>query len=828
MRLSITFFLVICHFAGYGYLLSGTVKDQAGPVAFAGVYIASSTYGVVTNEKGEFFMQLENGTYVIKVEYVGYEKVEKTITINNADLHIEITLVETATVLQETVIHVDREDPAYRIIRMAIQNREKNNHAASVYGCDVYIKSTLEVENLKETDSAGNAEGDLRRVNFMESYSRMYFEAPDKIREVKKAYRDLYDKEGSAYSVSVSFDYSEEWNNKAYNNPYIFGTDLREVRFNFYHDLVELMELSDRPYVSPISKNTFLSYKFKFEESFLEDGVMVHRISVIPRNKAGNLFSGLIYIEDGSYAIKAVDFELNKLSLRFYKYFKIIQTYKVFGDTLRVPVRQEFFYNVKEGTRQTNIGNTLINYSNYTIGERFPKHKMEGADIYYEDDAFEQDSAYWEAMRPIRLKLIERSYIRERDSVEKYRQSEEYLQGQDSIYNSNNFWDYTLNGIRFRNRAKGTRFYLDPLISQVQPFAVGGYRHKLGTSFYKEWTRANSIRTWQEINYGYLNRDLRGSVDVTYTFLPKRFGSVRGGYDNDYEFVNNYESISATFSRSNYVEKIAYRGGGRLEIVNGLYAEMLVEHAEYRSISGLTLERWSGELFGSLNTPQEFDNYTDMVIDLDLKYVIGQKFVMKPYKKEVIGKAYPELGLHYKKGLPSMFSSTVNYDFAELTYRQQFQLRNLGTSKFTLYTGRFFNDAAIRLTNRKFFRGSDKYFFSDPLRSFQLLGPSISTTRSYFQGQYIHHFNGVLMNKIPLINRLKLEAVGGAGVLLIQDNAFKHAEIYGGLSKVFRIRSQLFKISGFYVVADSNHSDLAGWFKFGIDFYNPFDGTWSY
>ena len=832
MRFIILTTLLFITFKSNGFLLSGTISDQNGPVSFASIYIENSTYGVVSNEKGQFFMQLENGKHVLSIEHVGYQKMVREVHVNGRDLHIYIELVPKATELDEAVVRSDREDPAYDIIRKAIRNRDKNNNQMPVYGCDVYIKASLEVEDLKQEDSILESEHVLDRVNFLESYSRLYFESPDRIREIKKAQRDLYQENEVSYTIGVSTGVSSyndvNWKDVLVKNPYIFGTDMNEVQFNFYNDLVDLNTLSDRPYVSPISSTTFFSYKFRFVESFVENDIMVNKIKVIPRNKTGNLFEGWIYIEDESYAIKAIDFELNKLSLRFFKYFNIILSYQKLNDSVRVLDRQEFFYNAKKDARHINIGNTLVKYSRYTPEERYPKELMKGAEIYYLDDALEKDSTFWEVNRPIKLKIIERDFIHERDSVIKFKQSPQFIVDQDSIYNHLSFWDYTVNGIVHRNSLKGTDFYFDPLLAQPQPFAVGGYRHSLGLRAEKEWKKAYRLQSIQDINFGILNKDLRGNIDLIYTFLPKRFASVRGGYTNDYNFVNNYESILATFSRSNYIEKIAYRVGGKMEIVNGLFCEVLAERADYSSIEGLTLAKWSDEVFRSLNKPQEFPDYTDVVVDVNIAYFIGQEYIMKPYKKEVIGKAYPELGFHYTKGLPIIFNSTVNYDKLEITYRQDIKLRNLGSSKISIHTGRFFNQEAVRLTNRKFFRGSDEFFFSDPLRSFQLLGPSISTTRAYFQGQYVHQFNGVLMNKIPLINRLGLTAVGGGGILLTQDGNFRHAEAYAGIAKKFRIGRQLFKVSGFYVAADSNHSDLSGSFKFGIDFYNPYNGSWSY
>ena len=109
-----------------------------------------------------------------------------------------------------------------------------------------------------------------------------------------------------------------------------------------------------------------------------------------------------------------------------------------------------------------------------------------------------------------------------------------------------------------------------------------------------------------------------------------------------------------------------------------------------------------------------------------------------------------------------------------------------------------------------------------------MLGPSIHTSNPYLQAHYLHRFNGVLLNKVPLVKKLQLQEVVGGGALFIQDNNFRHAEAYAGLEKIFKIKRQLFRIGCYYSVADSNYSNLSGQIKFGIDFYDSFRNSRTY
>jgi hypothetical protein len=94
---------------------------------------------------------------------------------------------------------------------------------------------------------------------------------------------------------------------------------------------------------------------------------------------------------------------------------------------------------------------------------------------------------------------------------------------------------------------------------------------------------------------------------------------------------------------------------------------------------------------------------------------------------------------------------------------------------------------------------------------------------------YVHNFSGTLLNKIPIIKKLHLQAIGGAGILLVDDESnFKHAEIFAGVEWPFRIKRQLMKVGMYYAIAQSNQTVLSGEIKFGFDFFNSWTNKWSY
>lgn len=815
--------------------LRGIITDQQGePVAYASVFVKNTTYGVASNIKGEYFMELQDGSYEIGFQAVGYEKKLEKIVISGSNKTLNVTLNSTASELSEVVVQANRKDPAYDIVKKASRVRRSYLKQVESYSCNVYIKASLTKEYMsrdtmnREEKKADTLENELTRekMNFIETFGQYHFQLPGKHKEIKQAVKDHSDKNKGGVNISVDSGDDSQYRNE-YVNRDLFKAELHEADFNFYQSTLSLPSLGGVPYISPISPFGLTAYKFRLEEVFLEDGIFINKIEVIPRRTDAALFKGYIYITDSAWSIKAVDLEADKNSLYFFKHFRIMQENKQIRDSVWMPVREEFLYNRKEGKKEI-IGNTLIVYSDYTINPEFPKNFFDNEISAILDDALEKDTTYWEGIRPITLKEDEITFIQEQDSIRKYHESYEYLKRQDSIENRIDIWDITLNGLMFQNSFKKRKIYVESIIASTRPMGVGGYRHALGLDYSKEFRKGYKLSLDGHLDYGFNNKDLKGDIGFSYTYLPKRFARFHGEYRNNYVMVNSYESFTAFLSRGNYVNDIFIEFGHEVELINGVMLDVGAEYGEKRPIDNLKIEKWTTELFGELNAPQSFEPYMEMVFDVKLKMTPFQKYTTAPYKKIILGSKWPTFTLHYKKGVPTIFGSSVNYDFLELKARHDIVLGTFGKSIWEMQAGQYLSSKMVRFADYKFFRGSDPWLFSSPIQSFQLLGPNLSTTNKYFQVNYAHNFNGTLLNKVPLLKKLKLMEAGGAAVLFIEDNNFRHGEFFVGLEKPFRIRKQLFKIGCYYVIADSNAGKFDNQIKFGIDFFNSFKNSWSW
>ena len=818
-------------------VLKGIVTNEQNiPVPGVRVFIENTTYGVITDFKGFYFLELPvKKTYPIAFKMIGMKDSIVEIDITQKITNFNIQLSDYIEKLETVEVSSKKIDVAKQVIKAMQDNRSNMANQFENYACNTYLKTSLEksinpkiAEKSKEIDSI--IQVGPSKMNFIESFSITKFKAPNTYKEEVIAQHDYAEKSNNNFSASVSVDFGTTIVPIQYipTNPYIFFEKIQDGDFNLYQSMLDLPKISEHPIVSPIGFNAFLNYNFDLANIFYEQetGHKIYEIKVIPKFKQAALFEGTLFIIDKLWVIQSFELNINSAAMPFFKDFTVLQDYELI-DSNWVPTRREYVYTIHDG-KYIISANTRVNQSNYTFNNVENKNDFNNEILVYQDEAFNKDSAYWEGIRPIQLKLNELAFIHEQDSIERHVKSEAYLDSLDKAYNKVTFWDVTLNGMGFRNRFKGESIYIKSLLSSVRVFGVGGFRYGTGGFYSKKFENSQKIKVDADFDYGFNNKDLKWKMGLEYTFLPKRFGLIELKGGDTYDLITDYNSILGTFSRGNYVRKQFIEIGHRIEIVNGFYGKINFSYSDRQGIDNLILSEWSTLLFGELNKPKTFERYIISLVEFQFLYRFKQKYIIKQNEKQLIGTKYPEIELTYKKGIPGLFNSEVNFDFIELKASDEINLGNYGDSKWSVLAGSFVNEVDLRFMEHKFFRGSDRFFFSNPLRSHQLLDSTFNTSKPYFQAFYLHHFNGFVMNKIPLINKLKLELMVGASSLIIQDIAYSHAEVFAGLEKKFRIKKQYFKVGAFMVTRANSSEAITYQFKIGLDFFNSFTNTWSY
>lgn len=101
--------------------------------------------------------------------------------------------------------------------------------------------------------------------------------------------------------------------------------------------------------------------------------------------------------------------------------------------------------------------------------------------------------------------------------------------------------------------------------------------------------------------------------------------------------------------------------------------------------------------------------------------------------------------------------------------------------------------------------------------------------KRFYQAHYIHEFNGYLINKIPLLKKLQLREVAGAGFLIAPERNLRYAEAFTGIERVFKwpfVPGAKFKLGVYVVGSAANQFRNPVQFKIGITTWDRIMHKW--
>lgn len=864
--------------------LQGLVLDHEGnPIPFVTVKVLGSSQGTVTNDQGKFVLPILQNRSRIVFSHLGYRQDTISLTLPYNGLYVH-TLTPDFYSIDIVEIEAGKKDPAYAIMKQVIEHKKDHRNGPDLYTCSSYVKSILITDdstlwqppkelvfmgielngersrekrrkNENPADSTSVADSTLVLADsslldtaivdttppgpprpymstFVEMMRTTHYRAPREIKTIVDGYRDFQNRSAESGGIMISFDggnASEDYRTEL-QNPLLFIPKYPGADLGFYQNLVSVYELGDRPFVSPLHSTLWqIVYKFRLVSREYINGRVVFEIEMTPRNPDGPYFSGTLWVVDREWALSKVDLSIQKAGLNVFNQFHFQHTYQkdqASGEWLLM--EENYEYVVKDGKTLLK-GSTFAEHKAYNLAPSFSKNFFRNEILRTDAEAFEKDSSYWETIRPYKLNALEETFVVKQDSIKTIQASDDYIRYQDSIYNRLGWRDIIFEGISYLDRGHGMRYFVDPLVSQPRPFGVGGYRHAFGGAVVKTWDRQKQLNVRPNINYGFNNKDLKGGARIGFLYDPRHFGRAYISGGDIYSTITTFTSIGAILSRSNFINKRYVGFGHTREIVNGLMLDVRFDFADFQAIDQLQLAEWGNELFGELNIPAEFDPFRQLMTEIRLTYTPFQKYVMEPFRKVNLPSPWPTFRLIYRQAIPGIFGSSINWSNITFVADQEIRPGGLGISRWRMRAGSFPIEGNLRFTDYTFFRGSDPYFFANPLRAFQLLGPTLSTPNEYVEAHYIHDFGGALIQKIPLLKKLPLHLAGGAGTLYIRDQNFLHSEVFAGIGVPIRIKADRLKISAYYVTSYSNYdAALAGQWKFGLSFYDPIRKRWSY
>jgi len=714
--------------------------------------------------------------------------------------------------LDDILVVAEPVDMAYDVLREA----GRRAPGLPSFQCSTAVKSSI---------------GSGRGIQLREALSLSFFAAPARYSE-RIYMADEHSSNGLSDGRSVQLQFSVGRDEGAAPKQTFqalgkhFFESYPDGNLDLYAPSIELPRLMSARIPSPLAADAALQYKARVAQAQAINGSVRWTISIEPRGAAGAGLRGTLVIDDRNFMLVSADVELPAESLARFRSVRVQQTYaEVEGHSV---VTSRSYQLVEAGG---DSARTEIRHSAYLFDVDFRPRDLGLAAVEYTPEAFEADPTVWAAARTIALATGEARHITYQDSLTLYYDSDRYKDSVDAVYNKFHWWEPLIAGVGYRSTRKGYSWFVLPVVAQMRFFGVGGYRHNLGGSFTRTFSSQKRIEFDGNLDYGIVNRDVRGDLTATYLYNPRRFAALRLELGDNYDFVNTYQPILGTFARGNYVRKTYFQGAHRIELRNGLYLRSSFDFSRREAITNLKLEDWSNQLFGELNEPTPFRTYTIALVGVDLSYTPGQRYVLKGPRKIVLGSDWPTFTFQARQGIPGLLGGMVNFTSLRLNASDFRQSRFWGTTHWNLGAGTFLAKEldSIRFIEHRFFRGSDQLLLSNPTTSLQALDSTYHTARPWIEAYAIHHFDRSLLDRIPLVRALHLVPVIGGGMLYVAEAKVFHAEVYGGLELPMRLWDQRMRVGAYRIWTDQGNPQVPGFrLKLGVDFYDSYRGRWNY
>ncbi len=774
--------------------ICGTVMDQDGnPLPFSSIHIKGTTKGTSSNPEGQYELSLDKGLHTIVVQYLGFQTLERVISYTGEKLILDFKLRPSVYLLQEITVSSDQEDPAYPIIRLAIEKRKYHVNQKPNFTCYAYTKGFIRILDAPQKilgKEIGTMDGNLdtNRKGFVylsETVSKLSFQKPDHLHEEMLS------------SIISGRDNGFSFNSAS------------SVRFNLYENSNDF----GKSIVSPISDFAFSYYKYKLIgiDTSADNTERFYRIQLIPLNKSLACWFGEISIKDQDWSIQSVNVFITgkQVQQEIFDTIALRQVYIPLENDHLDKIQNQIFSFKANFLGIKLEGKFVVVFSDYALNENI-KIENKKTMVNIVSGANEKSKLYWDSIRPIPLTHDEQTDYLIKDSIKIVRESKIYKDSVDSKNNRFEFMDI-VQGYTYTNTHQHWNFSIgSPLelfhFNPVQGWTVGG------TTTYNRWygnaNQRKKISAEFKMDYGFSERVLRPQFGMKYRFNRKResYIAFSGGvglnvFDSGESsvFLNEIYNL---FLKKNYIkfyEKqfMELRTGSDLTTdlkfkFNVAYSRRrdVINHSEY-SIRKKSSIYQANSIVDQWQDTLKIMNAHHLSFNTRISWTPDTKLWVTPKEIIKLGSDYPRFDLDYT--LAYYPESRSNYHKLSLQISKEFGESRWGNLNLSCIASKVFSSGEIDLPEYIFATGNRLavYFRGLDNNYFLALNPYVYSSPDKMVSLFAEHdFKGLLFDRIPLLNRLGFKEIARVSLLSIPEKS-PYYEFSFGIGnigyKVFRL-----------------------------------------
>ncbi|HMT95482.1 MAG TPA: DUF5686 family protein [Ferruginibacter sp.] len=742
-------------------VVKGVVRDGMSKQVLPMVSVVfQGSKGVATNEDGSYYIQSASNRHTtIIFSSSGYKTQKKTIEAGKEQV-LNIELIPDPKALEKVVVKSNRKakysnknNPAVELIRKVIDNKSKNRlHAYDFVQYEQYEKLDLALTNKPEK---------LMKSKLLKNYAFIMDNVDSTVLEGRSII-PIYLEE----RLAQKYFRKEPVENKTY----LLGE--KKVNFGEFFDSKGISAYLDKLYadidiysnniailatqfLSPIADAAPSFYRFYIRDTSVIDGVKVVQMYFTPRNINDLLFRGTLFITlDGNYAVQKINMTISKhANLNWTNELRINQDFeKGVDDRYHVSksgMLAEFALTKKSAG--SILGQRTVSYKNFIINTPAADSIYKGKDLVISGNHQYADS-FWTSSRHVPLTVSEAKAYYNIDSLRNMKSYNKLMKVATLLFSG--YWG--LGGFDIGNT---NTFYS---FNDVE-----GFRARIGgrttTNFSKK------IYFEQYLAYGFKDEKFKGSVSGTFSLNNKSIYTYPLKYLRlTYQYDTKIPGRELQYASEDNFFLSFKRGSNKMYLYNrSIKGELVNEFGKnFTLTAGLkNLQQTpAGSIAfkkGQAGNETIVNHITTTELSAELRWAPNEKFYQgKNYRTPIITK-YPIFRLRYIAGIKGLFKGEYSFQNINLNISKRMYMAQAGYTDIILDGGYVFGKVPFPLLT--IHKANQTYAYQ--LSAYNLMNFMEFVSDKYAAVNLDMYLNGFILNRVPLLRKLKLREVASVKVL---------------------------------------------------------------
>lgn len=742
--------------------ITGEIYDEDGyPIPLASAIYRGHHVAEASDMDGKFTIARHNG-WELTFSSVGF--MPQTITVGpNTPSHLKIVLKEDSRSLKEVVVKQKRErysrknNPAVELMKRVIAAKQRTNlENHEYYQYNKYQKITLSLNDIKPEDLET---GKYKNKSYVKdqvetsSYNNKLI-LPVSIDETVTQH--IYRKSPKEEKDIIKGQRSEGVNNVLQTGD-ILNTLLKEVftDIDIYDDHVRLMQYQ---FVSPIGETAISFYRYYIQDTVYVDRELCYHLEFIPNNQQDFGFRGELFVlADSTLHVKKCSFTLPKRTdVNFVQDMKITQEYTKLNNNEWVLTTDDLVAELKMFGADILVTKTT-RLNEYAFDD-LPNKLFKGrAKTKHEADAMIRDDAFWNQYRVVGLTKGESSMNAFIHRIEQSKNFKWIIFGLRALVEN-----YVETG-SMRTKSK---FDFGPVNTLISSNFVDKYRlrvsgrttanlnkHLFWNGYYAYGTKSHKNYYGSEITYS-----LNAKKNVPFEF-PQRNIIFETGYDvmspADKFLIHNKDNIFMSV-RTQKVEQMYFYNRQKLSFVYetdwGFSFNTSFKLESNAPTGDLVFMKMQG---ATINPSADGNEYVTKIrtteAKVGLRYCPGQTYVNTKQQRWAVNLDSPEFTLSHTMGFKNVLGGQYKLNYTEFGIYKRFWMGSWGYIDTHLNGGAQWDKVPFPMLIMP--PVNITYFEHEATMSMMKNMEFLSDR--YLFGSVAWDLSGKLLNRIPLVKRLK-------------------------------------------------------------------------